>query len=387
MKLEFPKGFLWGTAISAYQIEGGIEKCDWSKAFPAGKACNHYHLYEKDFDLLKELNQNAFRFSIEWSRIEPEEGKFDEEEIEHYRKYLELLKNRNIRTMVTLHHFTNPIWLAKTGGWENKKIVSYFSRFAEKMLHEYKNLVDLWVTINEPLVYVGYGYWGYRERRWPPKKRNLFSFLKVLKNQILAHKKIYEVFHKTGPDIMVGIAKNNQFFEPFSGSFLDEFSTRLANYYLNDFFLNQIKNHLDFIGLNYYFHNKIKFPFQTRNENKIVSDLGWEIYPQGIYYVLKDLKKYNLPIFITENGVADREDRLRKDFIKNHLIWVHRAIEEGIDVRGYFHWSLMDNFEWDLGFEPRFGLIEIDYKNLERKARPSAFFYAKICKENGLTMY
>ena len=132
------------------------------------------------------------------------------------------------------------------------------------------------------------------------------------------------------------------------------------------------------------FYNKIRFPFQIRNENRIINDLGWEVYPEGIFYVLKKLEKYKLPIYITENGLADKEDRLRKDFIKEHLSWIYKAIQEGVDVRGYFHWSLLDNFEWDLGINPRFGLVEVDYDTQERKPRESAFYYAKICKENNL---
>jgi len=150
------------------------------------------------------------------------------------------------------------------------------------------------------------------------------------------------------------------------------------------YILDRIKNYQEFIGLNYYFHNRIKLFKFNQNENKLVSDMGWEIYPEGIYYVLKNLKKYQKPIYITENGVADREDKFRKDFIKDHLFWMHKAIEDRIDVRGYFHWSLMDNLEWHRGFEPEFGLISIDYHTLDRKPRPSAYYYAKICKENTL---
>ena len=378
--LHFPKGFLWGAAVSAYQVEGGIN-CDWTNFFPAGRACDHYHLYEKDFDLIEKLNLNAFRFSIEWSRIEPKEGKFDEKELEHYKKYLQALKAKKLKVMVTLHHFTNPLWLGKIGGWENKKVIFYFSRFAKKVFDEYEKLVDFWITLNEPL---NYAFIGYLEGRWPPKKRNPFSFLKVIKNQILAHKKIYEIFHKQS-HCKIGIAKCNNYFEPFNEkSFLDKFCCKICRYLWNEFFLERIKNYLDFIGLNFYHHNKIQFPFKTKNENKIVSDIGWEIYPQGIYYVLKELKKYNLPIYITENGVADKKDRLRKRFIKEHLCWIHKAIEKKVDVRGYFHWSLMDNFEWERGFEPRFGLIEINYKTMARKIRPSALFYGKIAKSNSL---
>jgi beta-glucosidase len=143
---------------------------------------------------------------------------------------------------------------------------------------------------------------------------------------------------------------------------------------------------LDFIGLNYYRHQRIKFPLKKIEDKIFISDINWEIYPKGIYFVLRDLKKYNLPIFVTENGLADAKDKYRKDFIKDHLFYVHKAMEEGVDVRGYFHWSLMDNFEWDSGFGPKFGLIEIDYKTLERKIRPSAILYSEICKNNQLTI-
>lgn len=380
--LKFPNGFLWGTSTSAYQVEGGIENNDWSKVYPAGLACDHYHRFQDDFDLIKKLNQNAYRFSIEWSRIEPEEGKFNKKEIEHYLKVSQSLKSRGIKTMVTLHHFTLPVWLAKIGGFSNKKSISYFSRFAKKVFLEYQNLVDFWIIFNEPLIYSSKSY---LEGAWPPRKRNLNLFLKVLRNQITVHKKIYQDFHNIKSDAKVGIAKNNIYFEPANRrSPLDKFSVFLASYFWNEYFLNRIRNHLDFIGLNYYFHNKIKFPWRNKNENKNISDIGCEIYPEGIYYVLKELQKYNLPIYITENGIADGKDKLRANFIKEHLFWIHKAIKEGVDVRGYFHWSLMDNFEWEKSFGPKFGLVEIDYKTLERKPRQSAFYYAQVCEDNSL---
>jgi beta-glucosidase len=383
--LKFPENFLWGAATSAYQVEGGIENCDWSKIYPAGRACDNYHLYQRDFDLLRELNLSAYRFSVEWSRIEPEKGKFNEREIEHYRKVLSALKSRDIKIFLSLHHFTNPRWLAKEGGWANKRVVFYFSCFAKKVFGEYKDMVDFWITLNEPLVYATHAY---LKGIWPPKKKNPILCLKVIKNQIKAHKNIYQVFHKEKDNVQVGIAKNASFIEPYnSNSPLDKLSASLSRYFWNEYFLDQIRQYQDFIGLNYYFHDRIKFPFQKKNENKIVSDLGWEVYPQGIYYVLKELyQRYQKPIYITENGLADAKDKLRKDFIKEHLFWIHRAIQEGVDIRGYLYWSLMDNFEWDKGFWPCFGLVEIDYKTLARKIRPSAYFYAKICENNQLEL-
>ncbi|MCH8987016.1 glycoside hydrolase family 1 protein [Patescibacteria group bacterium] len=373
MTLQFPKGFLWGSATSAYQVEGGIENNDWAKVFPAGKACDHYNRYEEDFELVQQLNQNAHRFSLEWSRIEPQEGVFDKKEIEHYRRVLQSLKQKNISTMVTLHHFTTPLWLAEKGGWANSKTVFYFSRFAQKMFEEYHNLVDFWITINEP---TNYATIGYLQGRWAPNKHNPVLFLQVVKNLIAGHKAAYQKIHDISSQANVGVAKGYVFFEGIG--------TSVLGYLYNNYFLNKIQKQLDFIGLNYYFHSRRNFLFLERNENNIVSDINWEIYPKGLYHVLKDAAQYNLPLYITENGLSDAKDKLREDFIKNHVTWMHKAISEGVNCKGYFHWSLLDNFEWEKGFEPRFGLIEIDYKTFKRTPRASAKYYAHICKTNQL---
>ncbi len=379
-RINFPDNFLWGTATSSYQIEGDINNSDWSDKFPAGKASNHYNLYENDFDLIKELNQNAYRLSVEWSRIEPEKGEFNQKEIDYYRKMFLALKKRNIKIMVTLNHFTHPSWFSDEKGWVNPESSIYFTLFSEKMMKEYGDLVDFWVTVNEPLIY---SLKSFLTGNWPPFKKSFFSFKKVINNQIIAHKKIFKIFHEIKNDVKVGIAKNNHFFEPYKkNNVFDKFSCFVIDYFWNKYFLNKIRNELDFIGLNYYFHSKIKFPCILKKSSKIVSDLGWEIFPEGIYYILLGLKKYNLPIYITENGLADKNDTHRKDFIKNHLFFIYNAIKDGVDVKGYFHWSLIDNFEWDKGFDPRFGLIEVDYTNFNRKIRPSAYYYAEISRDN-----
>ncbi len=381
-RLEFPPDFLWGAATSAYQVEGGIDNADWSKIYPAGKACEHYRLYKQDFDILKKLNLNAYRFSIEWSRIEPEPGQWSTEAIEHYRIYLEQLKARGVKTMVTLHHFTTPLWMKKQGGWANEKIVSSFSRFAQKMFQEYNDLVDFWITINEP--FSVYALMSYLKGEWPPRRRNPILFLKVVRNQIRAHKKIYNAFHKQNPECKISIAKHNTFFEPFSDSWLNKIAVKTARYFSNFFFLNRVKDHLDYIGVNYYCHARIQFPARVKNENLTTTTMGWEIFPRGIYHVLQELKRYNLPVYITENGLADEKDEHRKDFIKDHLFWIHKALGQGVEVRGYFYWSLIDNFEWAHGFDPRFGLAEVDYKTMERKIRKSAYYLAKTAEDNTL---
>jgi len=387
-ELEFPEGFLWGSASSSYQVDGGIENCNWSEKFPAGKACNYYESYETYFDIAKNLNQNVHRLSLEWSRIEPKEGEFDREAIEHYGKILMSLRKRNMKTMVTLWHYTTPVWLEEKGGWTNFKTPGYFQRYAELVVKQLSEYVDFWITINEPMILASFSYIN---GAFPPQKKNDYIGCgKAVFNCAEAHKKAYRSIKKIAPTAKVGMAENYTFVETFDkNSAINKAVVYTYDFIRNRMFLEYTKKQQDFIGVNFYFHEKIgiknKWPLvDNRNDNEVVSDLGWDIYPRGIYEVLKKMKKYDLPIYITENGVADEKDRLRTTFIKDHLKWIHKAIKEGADVRGYLYWSLLDDFEWEHGFEPRFGLVEMDFEDLSYKIRPSALEYAKICKDNKL---
>lgn len=397
--LKFPKGFLWGAANSAHQVEGGnlndwtiweeenAEKLakqardywkDWqqemfpemlnAKNYISRTACDHYHHFKRDFDIAQSLNHNTHRFSIEWSRIEPIEGKFDQKEIEHYRQVLIALKKRGLEPFVTLHHFTLPIWLTKKGGWLNPKTPYYFDRYVKIISENLFDQVNFWITINEPNVYSSNSF---LRGTWPSQKKNVFKYFKVLNNLAKAHSLAYRALHLIDLDCQVGIAKNN----------IDFKHNPIISYFWNSYFLNKISAEQDFIGLNYYFHSHF-----IEKKNLPFSGLGWKIFPEGIYHVLKGLKKYDKPIYITENGIASVQDETRIKFIKDHLSWVHKAIQEGVDVKGYFYWSLLDNFEWDKGFWPRFGLVKVNYQTLERKIRSSAKYYAKICKENKLNL-
>ncbi len=412
-KIKFPKNFLWGSATSAHQVEGNNYN-NWSewekenakklakearnkwtnwqqKKFPemfqpenyiSGRACDHYQRYKEDFDMAKNLGHNTHRFSIEWSRIEPEEGKFDEKEIEHYRKVILALRARGIEPFVTLWHWTNPIWITKKGGENNKQFPIYFSRYVKKIIQELGDVVDYWITINEPMSVIANSYIA---GAWPPQKRNVLAAWRVYKILAKTHNEAYKTIHKINNNTKVGFANIITDFEANNKkSQLDRVIVKVANYLTRDKFLKLTNNHNDFLTVQYYFHKKIKFLGVAKNKNKKNSDLGWEIYPEGIYHILKDLQKYHLPIYITENGLADADDSRREEFIKKHLRWVHKAIQEGVDVRGYFYWSLLDNFEWDKGFWPRFGLVKVNFKTQERKIRLSALAYAKICQNNEL---
>lgn len=411
MKFQFPKNFYWGAATSSHQVEGGNIN-DWSewekentsrlaneaknywqkwqqekfsemfdsRNYISGKACDHYNGYKEDFNIAKSLGHNAHRFSIEWSRVEPEEGKFNEKEIEHYRKVILALRERGIEPFVTLWHWPLPLWLLKKGGWQSQKMPEYFSRYAKKIVSALKDDVKFWITLNEPEIFSSMSY---LKGIWPPQKKNFISYVLVLRNLIKAHREAYKIIKKINSEAQIGIAKNNIYFEAYKNRTVNKILKILIDWWWNFYFLGKIKKYQDFIGLNHYFHNRVNYGF-NRNENKVVSDLGWELYPEAIYHVLLDLKKYDKPVYITENGLADAKDEKREWFIKESLKNVAKAIQKGIDIRGYFYWSLLDNFEWDKGFWPRFGLIEVDYKTLERKIRPSAYEYAKICKENKL---
>ena len=385
---KFPKGFLWGSSVSSYQVEGDVHNCDWSEKFPARTACNYYLNYEHYFDLAKELNQNIHRFSLSWSRIQPEEGKFDRKHLEHYRRMILALKKRGITPMVTLWHWTLPIWMAEKGGWQNSKFPEYFEQYTRFVVEELNDVVDLWLTTNEPMIYTSLAY---IMGKFPPQKNNLLAVPKVFYNFIKTHKKAYKVIHDIDENASVGIAQNLSFVDAYNkDSAPNKAAASVFNFFRNRLFLELTKNYQDFLGINYYFHDRIKLdpfslsPLKVKNEDKEVSDLGWEIYPKGLYYVLKDLKKYNLPIYITENGLADKEDKKRAKFITEHLKQIHQAIEDGVDVKGYMHWSLIDNFEWVDGYGPRFGLVEMNYKDMSTKIRKSAREYAEICKKNEL---
>lgn len=418
--LKFPKNFFWGAAAASQQVEGNNinnwskwekenaehlaceAKNNWQewqkKKFPemfeaqnyiSGLSCNHYNRFSEDFDIAKNLGLNAFRISFEWSRIEPEQGKFSDKEIEHYKEVITALRERCLEPFITLWHWTLPLWVSKTGGWENKETIKHFLKYAEKIVGEFKD-IKFFIPINEPTIYTGMSY---VTGKFPPNVKSLKRSNMVLKNLIAAYKETYNLIHeKLGKGVMVGNANNLHSHIPFRKWHpLDILAAKILNYIRDVRSLKWTLRYEDFIGLNYYFRDTVKFVlwggkygiFDIKNPDRWVSDMGWDIYPKGIYNVLIFLKKYKKPIYITENGIADRDDKSREKFIEEHLFWIQKAMEEGADVRGYFYWSLTDNFEWDKGFWPRFGLVEIDYKTLKRKIRPSAYAYRDIISKSG----
>lgn len=413
--LKFPDNFLWGTATSAHQVEGGCNNNDWShqalkkhggkipwarkviQTIPdAGIACDSWHRYQEDLDLAKNLNTKLYRFSVEWSKIEPRPGEFDQVVLDHYKKMLLAYKQQGFKVMLTLHHFTNPIWTAEFGGWEKQRMVKYFLRYAKKVVTEFGDLVDFWVTINEP---GGYAFCSYSLGQWVPLKTSKFKMVIVFKNLVQAHKKSYKLIHtiiknKFNKIPQVGIANDLQAYSNYrKHSLFEQLKVYFTYNFSNHLFykLTHIKTH-DFLGVNYYFevrthkqiNNKIKNDISLKHEDRYLTDTEWVIYPRGIYDVLYDLSDYKKPIYITENGIATENDEIRIRFIEEHLEEIYYAIQAGIDIRGYCYWSLLDNFEWAEGYRPKFGLVSVDPKNQNRQFKSSAKFYAKTAKENGL---
>lgn len=397
----FPKDFLWGAATSSYQVEGDNVKADWwaweeaAGKERSGRACCHYEFYGRDFDLAQGLAHNAHRLSVEWSRIEPEEGRFSERELRHYVDVVCALRARHIEPIVTLHHFTNPAWLSKQGGWEKKNTVDLFLRYCDTVVRALGPHVRYWVTINEPTIYASHAYlFG----MWPPQKRSFLETRRVLKHLALAHVRAYRLIHKIyreskRPGPSVGFSQYTQAFVPCTTRPKDRFAAYLRDKWFNFGFIDAAfrRRAMDFIGLNYYSRQLVEV--HTRGLRGLVWDvcennhhalkknsLGWDIYPQGLYGLLLKLKKYGLPVIITENGICTEDDGLRWDYIHDHLKNVHLAVEKGVPVKGYLYWSLLDNFEWDKGFGPRFGLVEIDYKTCERRVRDSAKRFAQVCR-------
>lgn len=380
---SFPEGFLWGASTASFQVEGGISNNDWAEAARQGKAplcgraCDHYSRFESDFDIAKDLGHNAHRFSIEWSRIEPEEGKFDEKEIEHYRAVLRALKARGLTPFVTLWHFTQPMWFSERGGFLHAGAAQVFARYCSFVVDRLGSEAEFWMTINEPQVFAGDGY---LKGKFPPFARNLISYLRVLSALMKAHVAAYRAIKATNSNVQVGIATHNIDFDP-AENVLARYLAGFLDWFWNHRFLLKTKGCHDFIGLNHYFHHPIG---KRAVKDAPRSDMGWEIHPESLYRLSVGLVRYNVPIYITESGLADSKDVHRASYITGYVGAVHRAITDGADVRGYLHWSLLDNYEWAEGFWPRFGLVAIDYATLTRTVRASARVFETIARANAL---
>lgn len=304
-----------------------------------------------------------------------------------------------LKAFVTLHHFTAPAWFQEKGSFEKKANIKHFEDYVRHCCRAFGDLVDAWITINEPYIYLSQSY---LIGAWPPQKKSWLATLKVLPNLAQAHKKAYQIIRQEAKGTQVGMAKNLIAFKPLTKNPADKLFCQLLDFVYNHSFYRLTGDSHDFIGINYYTCGYISWKnigmisyFDEERVKRVIeaapkheeNDLGWQIYPKGLYELALSLsRKHQKPIYITENGLADKKDRRRSQFLKDHLEWIWRAIAKGADIRGYFHWTLMDNFEWSLGYGPKFGLFKTDFKTQKRVPRPSAKLYAKICQQNALEL-
>lgn len=419
---ELPEDFLLGTATSSLQIEGGDRNNSWFRWVQTGHvrdgsscivADDHWNRIPEDIALMKQLHQHTYRMSLEWSRIEPTRGQFDKQAMDHYRLEIEQLVDAGIKPLVTLHHFSNPLWLEDAGAWLNPDVVDLFERYSAYVVENLGDLVSDWCTINEPNVYLANGY---VLGGWPPSDIGITKYFRAARNMICAHIKSYRKIHEIRSgngyqDTMAGAAHHVSLFDPRHGNGQERWAAGMYERLFQDLFITGMcegrlmaplgsgcplgeGKYFDFLGVNYYTRH-IVGPRRHRTdllgrlevrEGSQTNDLGWEIYPEGLRRVCRKYwDRYHVPIFITENGVADGSDAFRAKYIYDHLFQINQLLEDGVDVQRYYYWSLMDNFEWAEGLSARFGVVAVDYATLERAVRTSGWFYADIAKHHGVT--
>jgi beta-glucosidase len=397
--LHFPPGFLWGAATSAHQTEGQNRNTDWwqseeSGLVPhrSGDACDSWQRWPEDIALLRQLGLNTYRMSVEWARIEPRPGVFDQSALDHYREILETVRAAGIEPIVTLHHFTNPLWLSEAGGWVRPAVVERFARYVDRVATHVGDLVRWWVTINEPTVF---GLFGYISGAWPPHRRNDFAgYIRHTRHVLQAHRLARQVLKGRDPDAMVSLALHLNPIDPVRfGDPTDHIAAWIYDWLWQGRVLRAVRTDLDWLGVNYYFRILVRWdvlpwrffePPEMGPHHK--TEYGWEIYPKGLYRVLKRVGRLAKPVIVTENGIADADDDQRTRYLVAHLRQAHRALREGVDLRGYVHWALIDNFEWAEGFSKRFGLAEVQLSTQQRRLRPSAEVYREISQSNSVKL-
>jgi beta-glucosidase len=408
--------FLWGVATSSYQIEGAVENdwTDWEREERlkvreerCGRGTGHRERWKTDFSLIPTIGANAYRFSIERSAIEPAPGFFSDEALRFERERVDALVRLGIEPVVTLHHYTHPRWFWSGEGWEGAESVAAFRRYAAVVADALGDRVRTWVTLNEPIVFLLGGYLG---GLIPPGRRKFAAAARALEHLLRAHSEAAAVLKERIPGCRVGIAHNMLDFAPerrdsaldrrlaragdrlynlalleamgtgrMDWAFPGEGRTRIS---LPDFPASN-----DFVGVNYYSRVHIRFrgvpgavgAIAYRDpESRGLTDTGWEVHPEGFGRVLRQAESLGRPILVTENGIATRNDGVRRDFLREHALVLRHRLEAGAPIEGYFYWSLLDNFEWLEGFRPRFGLFEVDYATFTRRRRPSADVFADL---------
>jgi len=404
MRYKFPENFLWGAATASHQIEGGLSN-NWTRweqsnaerlaktgLNPLAQDPENYisnskyspesfKYWKRDLEVMKKLDLKAYRLSVEWSRIQPKKGVFCKEEIDYYKRYLKLLKMSGIKVVLTCWHWSIPLWLEQEGGLLSKDIFNYFNKYVRFLVQELSEYVDYWITINEPESFV----FSYLFGSWPPGVKNPLIFHKVFMRILpKMHTGAYYEIKNLDPKKPVSLAKSISYISAYNCMPWNKLVAYLYDWYVNKLFLDKTLKYMDYMGINFYFYNKLGVR-GIKNDNDKVSDLGWWLQPEKLYNVVLDVyKRYKKPIFITENGLADNDDTLREWWIEESVKAMYKAISENVSIIGYLHWSLLDNFEWDKGYWPKFGLVSIDSKTKERVIKKSGLYYSEIIRNNGI---
>ncbi len=421
--IHFPKGFLWGTATAAHQVEGNNSNNNWYQweqlghtKHQSGLACDWWGgRWKEDMDRAAETGQNAHRFSVEWSRIQPAPDRWDESALERYRSMARGMVERGINPMVTLHHFTDPIWVYEQCGWEKETIVPLFEKYVRKVVDALKEYVNLWCTINEPNIYALSGYVAGDFPTCKEGHKGLGAATKVLANMLRGHAAAYKAIHQIQREARVGYALHyrpmvaarswfpldalmrNVQYNGINMAFPSGISTGVMKNPVASIKIPEAVGTQDFLGLNYYSVDTVQFDLFNPREifgkryypansdfsgTKFIANI-----PSGIFDSIKwATRTYpDLPLLITENGVEDADDRMRPRYLAQHLQQVWRAVNFNWPVKGYYHWSLVDNFEWERGWTQRFGLWGLDVETQARIRRKSVDLYADICHENGIS--
>lgn len=417
---HFPRGFLWGTATAAYQVEGNNRNSNWyaweqepgriANGDKSGLACDWWNgRWREDLRRAADGNQNAHRMSIEWSRIQPAHDRWDEDALDRYVDIVRGIVEESMTPLITLHHYSDPQWFVDQGGWESDTAADFFEKYVRKVVGALKDYTNLWCTLNEPN---GYATLGFLLGLFPPGKKETGLAFKVMFNLVRAHAAAYHAIHQIQPEARVGMANYYRSLQPSRKWFpLDRLVTHSLMRINNIFpdaasdgvvrFLShrkrfpEAKGTQDFLGIDYYTRDYVNFDllnpgelfskrsFRPEAELSTTGFLANE--PDGMFEALKWGLKYNIPIIITENGFEDEADRIRPQYIVEHIHQVWRAVNFNWPIKGYFHWTLVDNFEWERGWTQRFGLWNLDVETQARQKRPSADLYAEICQENGLS--
>lgn len=410
-ELRFPKAFLWGATTSAHQYEGGTHN-QWSvwefenaqalaaqssyqyddvpvwqriksmatapSNYISGRAAAGYERYEQDITLARTMNLNALRISLEWSRIQPEEDMWDQAVVQHYREQLVAMKKQGIEPVVTLFHYTLPVWFTAKGGFEKRANVRYFVDYVQYLLRELGGGMRLIVTMNEPQTYVEMSY---IQGKWPPQVVSRRRAYIVLNNLVYAHRKAAEVIHAQNRRYKAGIAKNYDVIYPGDDAWLSERSADMMQLWENTLFLRRVVRSSDFIGLNYKGSKRV-YGYRVHNPDEPMSDVDAQMDPDSLRHALQRLHDdYHMPILVTASGIADSGDERRRWWLAQSMVALQAAMRGGVTVLGFMVYALVDQFEWDRGFWPRYGLAAVDYRTMQRTPRPSAVWYAKVLRK------